>query len=524
MAEPLSEHPSGEHPTCCPRCSSPLLELSAYCTACGAAILKPGLESTLQLQPAPCPACGRDTPPAARFCATCGTRLPPRSGALLLSTDLSPDLTTTDERRVVTVLHADLCGFTRLAERLDPEQTRALVQALFLVLTQEILELGGRVEACIGDAILAVFGAPVSHGDDPRRAVDAALAIHRVLSRFSHPILMLAQASLQMRIGVDTGAVVVGRLGASQKQTITGATVASAMALERSAPHGYTLVGEQAARAILQDYQLEPMALPNGKPAFLLKDRLARLESVPIAGPRWQQDQETGGDRIQAQARIDRLGLFERRLLKLAAIAGAHFWVELLERLGFPEPHTGLRSLETAGLITTVPHTSIPGTTEYRFLDEGVREVAMQNNLLKVRRFSHRVVAAWLEERLPGDLELLPRLVHHYVEGGDRLSAAQALISGAQRLAARHAFDEARQHYREAYEQLRWLNQLEEAGGAATTSPPETSPPAEVQTLLGRIQEALTALSLLTEPRLEAPPPSISMGWLSADLPSGGVS
>lgn len=469
--------------------------------ACGATLMPPKPERMALLQPIPCTSCARHNAPAAQFCSDCGTRLPPPSSSTLVSSELSLDLTTTEERRVVTVLHADLCGFTRLAEKLDPEQTRALVQALFGVLTQEILELEGRVEACIGDAILAVFGAPVSHGDDPRRAVDAALAIHRVLSRFSHPILTQAQSqlptrSLQMRIGVDTGAVVVGRLGTSQKLTITGATVASAMALERGAPHGHTLVGELAARTLMGDYQLEPFVLPSARPAFLLKGRLARLEAMPIQKLRFSQEVEAEADRIQAQARIDRLGLFERRLLKLAAIAGTHFWVELLERLGIPEPHHGLRGLEGAGLVAPITHTSIPGTTEYRFLDESVREAALQNNLLKVRRFSHRVVAAWLEERLPGDLELLPRLIHHYVEGGDRLSAARALFSGAQRLAARHAYEEAHLLYQDSAEQLQGLLHREEVADAAAD--PLTL--SEAQTLQLRIQEGIDALTTLLPP------------------------
>lgn len=446
-------------PMTCTECRTPLIETNAFCTGCGHPVSGRTYErSPLLLQPGPaCPACLRPNAPASHFCTACGTRLPPRSSPQHEESSLN----TTDERRTVTLLHADLCGFTRLAEKLDPEETRGLIQSLFAVLSQEILELGGRVEACIGDAILAVFGAPISHGDDARRAVDAALAVHRVLSRFSHPLLTRTGSSLQMRIGVDTGAVVVGRIGTSRQTTITGATVASAMELERNAPPGLSLLGELTVRQLPEEYQLEPHPLPSGKQAFTLRGRLARLVQAPEPGA---SEVSPGHHRIttlelvpldQAQAQLDRLAPPERRLLKLAAIAGSRFWAELLERLGIPEPFPLLKNLEVAGLVAPVPHSAVPGTSEYRFLSEAVCEVALQNNLLKVQRFSHRVVAAWLEERLPGDLELLPLLVQHYLAGGDRLAAARALVAGAQRQSARHAHAEALRGYREA---LRYLD------------------------------------------------------------------
>src|SRR5881296_3815296 len=114
---------------------------------------------------ATCPNCGRKNPPDARFCNACATALPERAEGL------------DEERKVVTVLFADLVGFTSQAERLDPEDVRALLAPYWEHLRGELERFGGTVEKFIGDAVMALFGAPVAHEDDPERAVRAALTI-----------------------------------------------------------------------------------------------------------------------------------------------------------------------------------------------------------------------------------------------------------------------------------------------------------------------------------------------------------
>src|SRR5438876_669945 len=111
------------------------------------------------------PSCGQENPPIAKFCLACAEPLPDRSHGLA------------EERKVVTVLFADLVGFTARAEKLDPEDVRAILTPYFARVRSEIEAFGGTVEKFIGDAVMAVFGAPVAHGDDPERAVRAALAM-----------------------------------------------------------------------------------------------------------------------------------------------------------------------------------------------------------------------------------------------------------------------------------------------------------------------------------------------------------
>jgi len=167
-----------------------------------------------------CPACGEEVPEGARFCSSCGHEQQRRG----------------DERRVVTVLFADVVGFTSLSEGTDPEAVKNLVDGAFERLVAVITSFGGRVDKIVGDAIVALFGAPTAHEDDPERAVRAGLRMQEVLA---------AEVGdrLQMRIGINTGEVLVGALRAGGDYTAMGDTVNTASRLETAARPGQVLVG-----------------------------------------------------------------------------------------------------------------------------------------------------------------------------------------------------------------------------------------------------------------------------------------
>src|SRR5207244_9127037 len=142
---------------------------------------------------------------------------------------------TGEERRVVTVLFADLVGFTARAEQLDPEDVRALLTSYYTRLRTEIESFGGTVEKFIGDAVMAVFGAPVAHGDDPERAVRAALAICDSVAALNaqNPDL-----DLQVRLAVNTGEAIVS-LDANPSAgegLVAGDVVNTASRLQAAAP------------------------------------------------------------------------------------------------------------------------------------------------------------------------------------------------------------------------------------------------------------------------------------------------
>jgi class 3 adenylate cyclase/tetratricopeptide (TPR) repeat protein len=183
-----------------------------------------------------CPACGHANPSGARFCKNCGTLLMPEQPA------------SREERKVVTVFFADLVGFTGRAEQLDPEDVRAMLSPYYARLRSEIERFGGTVEKFIGDAVMAVFGAPVAHEDDPERAVRAALAVRDAVQELNdqNPAL-----DLHVRIAVNTGEAVVS-LGARVTEgegMVAGDVVNTAARLQTAAPVDGILVGETTYRA-----------------------------------------------------------------------------------------------------------------------------------------------------------------------------------------------------------------------------------------------------------------------------------
>ncbi|MBI2708881.1 MAG: AAA family ATPase [Actinobacteria bacterium] len=188
-----------------------------------------------------CPGCGAPISEGARFCASCG----------------QPLLSMGDERRVVTVLFADIVGFTMLSERLDPEKVKNLVDRWFERLAADITAFGGRVDKIVGDAIVALFGAPVAHEDDAERAVRAGLRMQQTLAEVTGE----AAARIEMRIGVNTGEVLVGAMRAGGATTAMGDVVNLASRLQTTARPGEVLVGPATYKATRHVIAFEPRGL-----------------------------------------------------------------------------------------------------------------------------------------------------------------------------------------------------------------------------------------------------------------------
>ncbi len=192
-----------------------------------------------------CSTCGRENAAESRFCSDCGTRLAERTGAR-------------EERKIVSVLFADLVGFTARSEKLDPEDVRAIQMPYFQRVRAEIEAHGGLVEKFIGDAVMGVFGAPVAHGDDPERAVRAALAIRDALSELNAAD---PELDLQVRVAVNTGEAIVA-MGADLGKgegLVAGDVVNTASRLQGFAPPDGVLVGEETYRNTRSTVEYRPM-------------------------------------------------------------------------------------------------------------------------------------------------------------------------------------------------------------------------------------------------------------------------
>jgi class 3 adenylate cyclase len=182
-----------------------------------------------------CPVCGTVAVTGARFCHQCGSALP---AAVTVSST---------ERRVVTVLFGDLSEFTAWSEELDPERVGAVTDRVHAATVQAVTAFGGRVDKLIGDGIMAVFGAPVAHEDDPERAVRAALAMQRAVRRVVEEEEGGGRR-LGLRVGINTGPVAAG-VQPDLSYTVVGDTVNTAARLSDAAGVGGVYAGAATARA-----------------------------------------------------------------------------------------------------------------------------------------------------------------------------------------------------------------------------------------------------------------------------------
>jgi class 3 adenylate cyclase/tetratricopeptide (TPR) repeat protein len=254
----------------CPACRHDNPERAKFCLECGA-----------RLQAA-CPRCGTELPPAAKFCLECGHRIagaepgaaaprpdqPARAAAVrapdyqtrlaaytpkhLAEKILKSRSAIEGERRQVTVLFADLAGFTTLAEHLDPEEVHRIMERCFELITAEVHRFEGTINQYTGDGVMALFGAPIAHEDAPRRAAHAALGIQTALRDFSRELESKGGPAIQMRIGLNTGLVVVGRIGDDLRMdyTAVGDTTNLAARMQQNARPGSVLVTEATYKAV----------------------------------------------------------------------------------------------------------------------------------------------------------------------------------------------------------------------------------------------------------------------------------
>jgi class 3 adenylate cyclase/tetratricopeptide (TPR) repeat protein len=207
----------------CPACGAPNVGSRKFCGECG---------SVLALL---CVACGSANEPGVRFCGECGSALgatePAHSARLA-------------ERRLVSVLFADLVGFTTLSEGRDPEEVRELLSRYFDIARTLVGRYGGVIEKFIGDAVMAVWGTPVAREDDAERAVRAGLELVAAVAELGHD----AGADVQLRAGVATGEAAV-TLGAEGQGMVAGDLVNTAARVQAAADAGSVLVNEATRRA-----------------------------------------------------------------------------------------------------------------------------------------------------------------------------------------------------------------------------------------------------------------------------------
>ncbi len=246
-----------------------------------------------------CSACGGPIGRSHRFCPHCGAAVDTNAPSTAVGAGPSLQVAgrqaedLVEERRLVTILFADLSGSTALAERLDPEDLRRILASYFSTLSRQIRVLGGTVDKYIGDAVMAVFGAPVAHEDDAERAVRSGLAMQRAMIKLNDDLEREHGVRLRLRVGINTGEVVAGLLAGEVQSayTVVGDAVNVAQRLESAAQSGDVLIGAMTHRLVKEVFEVEtlPPVTVKGKTDPVAAYRVLRsrdeMEEAPEAGP-----------------------------------------------------------------------------------------------------------------------------------------------------------------------------------------------------------------------------------------------
>ena len=249
----------------CPKCSFENSEGAKFCVECGSK------------QVIACPKCGQANSPGFKFCSECGINLDepakrpnysdPHSYTPKHLTDkvLSTGNALEGERKLVTVLFSDLSGYTAMSEKLDPEEVKEIMNRVFGEIARVVDRYEGFIEKFVGDAVMAIFGVPKSHEDDPVRAIKAAREIHEIVEALSPGVEKIIGQPISMHSGINTGLVVTGKISTEKGiHGISGDTVNVASRLQGLAGKGEIFVGRETyhqAEGYFTFESLEPAAI-----------------------------------------------------------------------------------------------------------------------------------------------------------------------------------------------------------------------------------------------------------------------
>jgi class 3 adenylate cyclase/tetratricopeptide (TPR) repeat protein len=250
----------------CPKCQLENREGAKFCKGCG---------NVLELA---CPNCGKVISPDSRFCDACGHSL---EGVQKERTVLESE----GERKYVTAMFSDLSGYTAMSEKLDPEEVKEIMSRIFGEIAQVVTKYEGFIEKFIGDAVVAFFGVPKAHEDDPIRAIKVAREIHELVGAMSPEVAKRTGKSILMHTGINTGLVVTGEVNAEKgTHGLAGDTINVASRLSSFAKAGEILVGHDTYRQAEGHFtfeDLEPTTF-KGKTEPVLVHKVISSKERPV--------------------------------------------------------------------------------------------------------------------------------------------------------------------------------------------------------------------------------------------------
>ena len=247
----------------CPKCQAENKEDADFCKECGTKI------------EVACPKCGRLNHPGNKFCDKCGHNL--AKPAVLPPVDYSKPQTYTPkfladkilssskslegERKLVTVLFADVANYTSISEKLDPEEVRQIMDGCFKIIMDSVYRFEGTIDKFTGDGVMALFGAPLAHEDHAQRACYAALEMQRALKEYGVKVKEDCGFDFKIRVGLNSGPVIVGGVGNDLKMdyTAVGDTVNLASRMQTMAEPASVLIGTDTQRMVRDFFEFETL-------------------------------------------------------------------------------------------------------------------------------------------------------------------------------------------------------------------------------------------------------------------------
>jgi class 3 adenylate cyclase/tetratricopeptide (TPR) repeat protein len=268
----------------CPKCQFKNVDGAKFCNECG---------SKLEVS---CSKCGKPNPPGSKFCNECGNALKELQAAppidysepqsytpkFLADKILTSRSSIEGERKLVTVLFADVANFTVMSEKLDPEEVHQIMDGCFNILMNEIHKYEGTINQFTGDGVMALFGAPIAHEDHAQRASHAALSIQKAIGEYGAKIEKDCGVEFKMRIGLNSGPVIVGSIGDDLRMdyTAVGDTTNLAARMESMARPGTVFISEPTHRLVRDFFELKSM----GKVEVKGKDKPQQAFELMKAG------------------------------------------------------------------------------------------------------------------------------------------------------------------------------------------------------------------------------------------------
>ena len=281
-----------------------------------------------------CSNCGFENPDGARFCSNCGAAL-------------EPSRAIEGERRFATVLFADVARSTAIAEQLDPEDWALIMNGAFGFMNAAVSRYGGTVSRLMGDAVLALFGAPVAHEDDAERAVRAGLEIQEAGMAYAQKVKQRYGVDFDLRVGINTGTAVLAFVGDSIKSEYTALGDAANVAarLQSAAEPGTVLISADTYRLVHALFEFRPRG------RIEMKGKLAPVESYEVAGVKAMPGKTRGLEGLESPlvGRDREIALLRERFAALGTGTGSVVAVIGEAGLGKSRLVAELRNLREAG-------------------------------------------------------------------------------------------------------------------------------------------------------------------------------